>query len=374
MGVAGMIDAFIRHHWADQAEVLEFMPTGWQQYLGQPARLPGPLKSMPLAPMFPYRRPDGDTLAGADGSSYETLRDQVLDPWGVERAVLCHDLGGLSPARTNPYLARVTATAINDWTRERWLSRDERLSALLVVPNQTPDDGVAEIERLGDDPRIAGVLLAANGLSKPFGHPLYHPILAAAAERGLPVVIPAGGDAITETLSATMAAGMPSSYTEYAVFASQALATHLVSLIAEGVFVKYPDLRVLISGAGVAWMPSVLWRFDTDYAAYRRETPWLDVPPSEYLRRHVRICTYPLDVTARPEQLTQFLRAFRGLEDLLVFGSGYPGWDTDSPESIADRIPDEWRDKILRENAQALFRWDVQPHRETPPAADVGVV
>jgi predicted TIM-barrel fold metal-dependent hydrolase len=364
-----VIDAGIHHHWADDAEVLAYMPSGWREYLTQPARLPGKAKAMPLVPTFPYRRPGGDTLPGADATRYETVRDQVLD--GLDRAVLVHGPGALAPARTNPYLATITARAINDWTRERWLDRDERLSALALVPNQLPEDAVAEIHRLGDDPRIAGVLLAANGLSKPFGHPLYHPILGAAAERGLPIVITAGGDAITETLSATMAAGMPSSYTEYAVFTSQGIATHLASLIAGGVFVKFRELKVLISGAGVTWLHAVMWRFDTDYAAYRRETPWLDVPPTEYLRRHVRIGTHPLE---QPAQLVRYLEAFGGLEDLLVYGSGYPGWDTDTPDSVAGRLPEAWRQRVLHDNAHAFFRWSVRERRAAAPAPGVGVV
>jgi predicted TIM-barrel fold metal-dependent hydrolase len=281
-----------------------------------------------------------------------------------------------TPITPTPHLAREIARAANDWTSERWLSVDERLRALILVPNQVIDDAVAEIHRVAPRRGMAGILMAANGLSKPFGHPLYHPIYEAAAEWDLPVVFHSGGDALSETLSHTAAGGHPATYGEFHMFRPQAMMTHLTSLITQGVFAKCPDLRVLLVGAGFAWVPSLFWRFDTEYNAYRRETPWVKAHPSEYLRKHVRISTYPVDIAPTPGHLQRMLNAFGGFEDLLVYASGYPNWDTDAPEDVMGQLPEDWRRKVLHDNALELFRWEApeRPTTSEPAEATVGAM
>jgi predicted TIM-barrel fold metal-dependent hydrolase len=366
MTTVSVIDACVHHHWARQADVMEYMSRGWQAYLRQPESLPGNLEPIGILPWFPYRRPDGDKLvdavpeSGGAGSSYELTSEQIFGR-GVEAAVLNYDDAMRTPAAPNTHLAREVARAANNWTIDRWLSRDDRLHGLVLVPNQVTEDAVREIKRVGEHRQMAGILMSANGLSKPFGHPAYHPIYAAAAELGLPVVIHAGGDALLETLTHTTAGGLPTTYAEYYVFASQPFVTHFMSLIAQGVFAKFPQLKVLFTGGGVTWLTAILWRFDAEYMPYRRETPWVKKTPSEYVRDNVRVCTYPLDGPADPERLRRLLRAFPGMEDVLVYGSGYPNWDTNWREEVEAQLPPEWAEKVFAQNAREFFRWDSRP-------------
>jgi uncharacterized protein len=371
------IDSCVHHEWASQREITDYMPHGWREFLRQPERHGRP-EEISISPMFPYHRPQGNDLPESAvggqraGTTYEALRDQLLDPHGIERAVLSHKMSMFTPASPNPHLAREIAIATNNWTVDHWLARDDRLYSLILLPTQTPEDAIAEIERLGPNERMVGVLIAINAFAKPFGHPIYHSIYQAAAEHDLPVVFHTGGDALSGTLSAHSAGGPPSTYAEYHAFLPQAMMTHLITLIAQGVFVKFPNLRVLIAGAGAAWLPAIFWRYDIEYNAYRREAPWLRETPSDVLRRHIRLTTYPLDVAPQPQQVARLLRAYRGMEDILVYGSGYPSWDTDTPASIEERIPAEWHEQVFRENALKLFRWSVPAARSEQPKADVG--
>lgn len=371
-----LIDACAYHHWGSQSEVTDYLPAGWREFLRQPARIGVGIDEMDVMTLYPYHRADGDELLDEDGAlvpaSYEALRDRMLDRFDVERTVLVHRQAMYMPSTPNPHLARAFVRAANDWTLERWLARDPRLHALVLVSNQTPEDAIAEIERLAPNPQIAGVLMAANPMSKPFGHPIYHPIYRTAAEHDLPVVFHAGGDAVPEARTAHNGGGPVSTYAEYATLAPQAFMTHLVSMIVQGVFVRYPTLRVLVAGTGAAWLPAIFWRFDIEYNAYRRETPWLVERPSETLRRQIRLTTFPLDVAPRPEQVRRLLGAFPGMEDILVYASGFPSWDTDTPDAVRDRIPQEWHTKVFHDNAQQLFRWSATAPRREQAGAPVG--
>jgi predicted TIM-barrel fold metal-dependent hydrolase len=138
---------------------------------------------------------------------------------------------------------------------------------------------------------------------------------------------------------------------------AQGMMTHLVSLVGQGVFEEYPDLRVLMIGGGLAWIPSLLWRFDAMYVAARPDVPWLTKPPSEYVAANVRFGTYPLSSPAEPERLLRLLASYPGLQQMLCFASGFPDWDCDSPSDLQTRVPAAWLPDVFSSNAQALFRW-----------------
>ncbi|MQA09568.1 MAG: amidohydrolase family protein [Pseudonocardiaceae bacterium] len=368
--VGPVIDACVHHHWNSQLEVTDRMSEGWREHLGVPGSLPGGAGAMPILPAAPYRHPSGDYLASAERDDHPAGTDpaltvsQVFGDGPVRRAILSHDRGMFIPSVPNTYRASAVAAAMNDWTTERWLEADDRFFGLVVVPNQTSDDGAAEIRRAGARERMVGVLMAANGLGKPFGHPAYHPIYAAAAELDLPVVLHAGGDVGADTLTHPTAGGLPATFGEISALAYSPMMTHVQSLIVQGVFEKYPSLRVFVSGVGAAWIPGLFFRLDVNWRGLRREVPWVRRPPSEYFREHVRVATWPFDRPAESdgaERVVRALDAFGGTEDLLCFASGYPHWNTDTVADIADRLPDSWHRKVFHDNARDWFRW---PDRE----------
>src|SRR5262249_36590441 len=150
----------------------------------------------------------------------------------------------LTPSIPDAWLSVELSRAYNDWTSERWLrGRDARMYGLIIVPNQVSEAAVAEIARMAQEPRMVGVLMAANGLSKPLGHPAYHAISSAAAAAGLPVVTHGGGERVADTLVYPTAAGMPSTVSEYRAMRDQAQASYLVSMLGQGVFELLPSLR-----------------------------------------------------------------------------------------------------------------------------------
>jgi uncharacterized protein len=142
------------------------------------------------------------------------------------------------------------------------------------------------------------------------------------------------------------------------VLRAQPLMTHLMSLIVQGVLDRFPGLRVLVAGAGMAWLPCWLWRFDSDHRAYAaRETPWMKRFPSEQVLEQVRVASYCCGPVRGQPGFPRFTASAEWLDRVLCYGGGYPRWDSDSSEDAAACFPTEWRGAILRDNALALFRW-----------------
>jgi predicted TIM-barrel fold metal-dependent hydrolase len=293
--------------------------------------------------------PDG----GVPGSDYETMRKQLLDPHDVEYAVLTgEDILSVS-SLPNPQVAAAVATAYNRWLIDEWLPRDSRLKGSLVVATQDATRAAKEIRAFGSHPDIVQVLLPCAATSG-YGHPQYHPIYEAAVETGLPVAMHVGGEGLGINPPPT-ATGCPIFYIEWHVLLIQCAMSHVVSLVCHGVFEKYPELRVVVIEAGVTWLPTLLWRMDTDWKALRSEVPWVKRLPSQTVREHMRFTTQPLDEPDSRQKLRQALGLVDGLEDMLMFATDYPHWDFDRPDLVSRRLPDSWREKIMSENARALY-------------------
>ena len=127
-----------------------------------------------------------------------------------------------------------------------------------------------EIRRLADHPRMCCVYIAGDPLQVGMGHPVYHPIYAAAAEVELPILVhPHHRGEI---------AGTPSTMTEN--LSSQPLRAmqDISSLIVYGVFEKYPTLKVVLTEFGFTWLPTLMANLDRSWDALRVESLWVKEP------------------------------------------------------------------------------------------------
>ena len=89
----------------------------------------------------------------------------------------------------------------------------------------------------------------------------------------------------------------PSSFVEMHIDMCFPALPHLVSMVTEGVFVKYPTLKLVLNEFGVAWLPFVMWRLDMEYRAGRDEVPWGRRLPSEYIAEHFHYAAKRLRAT-----------------------------------------------------------------------------
>jgi predicted TIM-barrel fold metal-dependent hydrolase len=250
--------------------------------------------------------------------------------------------------------AAALATAINDWQVEHFARREKRLHASICVPYEDPAASVAEIARRADDAHFCQVLLLSR-TAEALGRRRYWPILAAAAEAGLPVGIHVFG----YSGHAATPAGWPSFYIEEMAEHGASCAALLASLVFEGVFERIPGLRIVLIEAGFAWLPALGWRLDRIWARERAELPHVTRPPSELLAAHLWITTQPIEEPDPPDPRALAETIARIGARRVMFASDYPHWDFDDPDRVLPGSLDPASRAAIRHgNAEALYRFD----------------
>ena len=128
----------------------------------------------------------------------------------------------------------------------------------------------------------------------------------------------------------------------------------VTSLILEGVFERFPDLKIIMIEAGFAWMPPLGWRLDKNWKRLKDEVPHLKKAPSEYLREHFWVSTQPMEESEEPEHLIDVMNWIGW--DKIMFATDYPHWDFDDPlQALPPTLDEAQRAKIFSGNAKALY-------------------
>jgi uncharacterized protein len=223
----------------------------------------------------------------------------------------------------------------------------------VTVTPQLPRLAATEIARVGSHPSMVQICLPVSSPGLPYGHEFYHPIWEACTANQLRVGFHVmGGNGLAGSANA---AGWPATFMEQWCQYSNIFEVQLSSLVVNGVFEKFPELRIVLIEAGFAWVPAVLWRMDQSWRALRSETPWLKRRPSDYVRDHVRWTTEPFEEPNDPSHILKLIDMM-GSDRLLMFGSNYPYKQLETPEATLPKVlgPTLVR-RILWENASDFY-------------------
>jgi predicted TIM-barrel fold metal-dependent hydrolase len=132
----------------------------------------------------------------------------------------------------------------------------------------------------------------------------------------------------------------------------------LVTLIASGVFERFPKLRAGVIEAGTGWVPWVLNSMDHSYRAHHMWVrPVIPELPSHYFRQNCFVSSLE-----HPGMLDILMDL--GLEDNILWSSDYPHHEGSYPHSKLSieremkNLTDAQRAKVLGENAVRFFNID----------------
>ncbi len=351
------IDSDVHPTLTDVACLYPYMNEGWRKrFQAQgftisdallPSRYAHPTGSVSRIDAVPPKR---GAFAASDP---DFMREHYLDVLRPERVVLI-------PLQMATLHAWVDADAVaqvyhaaNEYFREHWLPKDERLLyAMLAVPHD-PVQAAAEIRRIGHDKRVAAVYVPL--IDKLLGERHYYPIYDAAVEVGLPILTHPTGQEGSFIGVPRLAGGTATTYIERYCGLPQIAQANVASLIFEGVYNRFPGLRLIFVEYGFSWLMSLQWRMDKAWRALRRETPWVERLPSEIIADQMRFTTQPIDEPADKDDFAAMLHAINAPRTLL-FSTDYPHWDNDVPTRVFQQQSEEARSKIFFENSAEIYK------------------
>jgi predicted TIM-barrel fold metal-dependent hydrolase len=358
----GVVDCDIHPHFREGLrDLTPYMTETWRRRLGVGTDNDWAANLYASAFQVPYEHlyinPSGAMMADTARPGMAPCTDaaftaeDLLDRFGIHRGLLVSgSLLGLG-AMPDPRVAAAIASAHNDWMAEQWLAVDDRYRGALVVAPQDPEAAADEIDRFADRPGIAGVFMPLHGLA--MGERHYYPIYEAAQRHELPVCVhPSGTEDIYN--GAPRTAARHTFYLEWKQAVFQIHQSNVLSLICQGVFERFPRLKVVVIEGGFMWAAETMWKLDRDWHGLRDEVPWLKRRPSEYLLDHIRFTTQPFVEPHRREHLAAVIEMVYG-ERTLLFSSDYPHWDFDNPMRVLGPLDEPTRRRILTDNAYDTF-------------------
>ncbi|MBW2390165.1 MAG: amidohydrolase [Deltaproteobacteria bacterium] len=309
--------------------------------------------------------------SGLEGAWDHAERIKVLDGDGCAAEIIYQD--GITEMNTPPFGAGLGMptegiTAELQWAgaraHNRWISEfcsitPDRHAGLAIIPMLWDVELAVKEIRWAHSNGLRGILIPTQwGKLDSYAHPKYDPVWRICEELGMVLNIHSGAAPMADYGTGQ---GMVGAYiSEVGFFAARPITL----LIWNGVFERFPGLRLMVSEATAIWVPEYLQLLDfryeiTPYSAKLGDyTSHLKRKPSEYFHD----CVY-MGASCMPRREAE-LRHEIGVENLL-WGSDYPHPEGTWPETrkqMVDTFHDIPEDEIalmLGGNAAKLFGFDV---------------
>src|ERR1044072_123134 len=133
---------------------------------------------------------------------------------------------------------------------------------------------------------------------------------------------------------------------------------HMTNWVLNGLPERFPKLKVIWIESGLAWVPFVMQRLDSEYMMRTPECPRLKPNQSEYIQ-DMYFTSQPLERSNM--KLTQATFEAMRADSQLLYASDWPHWDFDAPSSIT-KLPfldEQAKRNILGLSAARLGRHPV---------------
>ena len=248
----------------DIAQICQYMP---QEYIGRSfsdARGKSPFP--PIDHLHSANRhftPEG-AFANVGPEGWETFLEDVQ----IESTVLYTSAGLAFGKIVSRDWAIELARAYNNWIHDTYMLRSPRFQAMGLVPLQEPRAAVEELQRMVKELGMCGAMLPSTGANMPhLGSERFWPIYEEAERLGCSLGIHGGAhegmlmDDLTP-YAPVNALGHPM---------GQMIA--FAGIVFNGVFDRFPKIRIGFLEAGCAWLLTCLERFTGSWASHVQYDP-----------------------------------------------------------------------------------------------------
>jgi predicted TIM-barrel fold metal-dependent hydrolase len=283
----------------------------------------GPSVTGPFAPHIVGSRP---------GMRDPQQRLPDMDEEGIDVAIIF----GTSIALTvngleDKGLAGAICHAVNRWLLEYCAADPKRLKGVGLMPCQDPPAAVKELEFLAAN-GIVSAMLPTNVYGINLGDRRFDPIYEAAQALNMPLSVhPQTGHDGQYGVNGVMGAGTERmekyAYVHMTAFPFEAMIA-MMHMIGEGVFDRYPRLKVAYMEGAAGWLPFWAERLDEHFEKLRPQWSACERKPSEIVKSE------QIAVTCEPEEeiLPTVLDMMGNTQ--VMYASDYAHWDSEFPESV----------------------------------------
>ncbi|MFQ5682527.1 MAG: amidohydrolase family protein [Candidatus Binatia bacterium] len=298
---------------------------------------------------------DGRPVVGPEGWL------AFLDDVGIEWTVLY-------PTRALAYgkivsldYAVEVAHAYNDWLYHTYLKFSPRFKGMALIPMQDPEEAAKELRRAVTKLGMLGAMMPSNGLPTPVGSKMYWPVYAVADQLGCCLAVHGGAHDRFGMDHMNMYVPV------HALGHPWGLTINCGSIVYNGIFDRFPRIRIAFLEGGVAWLLLCLERFHASHETHFQYIPPSDFgvregeEPSKYIIKQIKEGRFFLG--CETEELTMpFAIKVVGNEPF-IYSSDFPHEVTN--ESCKDdiekllasgEITHEDKEAILYRNAERFYR------------------
>jgi len=236
-----------------------------------------------------YLRKYSDGMGNPGPKEWDTFLEQS----GIECTVV-YPSAGLAVGRiVDGQWAIAACRAYNSWLYEKFVNASPKIKGMALIPVQDVEAAVEELRRAIKELGMRGAMLPSNGegIKGHLGAKVYWPLYEEAEKLGCCLAVHGG---------CHHHFGMDSFSTYYPVHALGhpfGIMVQAASMLAHGIFDRFPKLRVAFLEGGATWVPFFMDRIDRSYNKAHFQVdltgelligPKQDEKASDYFKRHIQ--------------------------------------------------------------------------------------
>jgi len=281
---------------------------------------------------------------GCPPASYDpAARLTQMDEWGLEKTLVFPTICILPFPTEDQDLANAYCRAYNNWLHDFAQSCADRVWPVAIVNWYDVDAAAVELENCLKRGFKALFVPPETIGDKRLSDPAFDRIWAVCQDANLPaclhVVVRFSGAAVP---FAKWQATSPGPLFGFGLGATGQLMPALTSMVTDGLFERFPTLKVVSVEAGAGYAPYLMDRLDAKYEVFESLVP-LQRKPSEYIRSNCYFVAEPLERTV--DMALELVG-----QDRIMWGSDYPHID-----GLAELVSRPAQAEVLSENARRVF-------------------
>ncbi len=283
-------------------------------------------------------------IDGAPAASYDPrAKLEQMDAWGLDHALVFPTICILPFPTDDQDLANAYCRAYNNWMYDFAQVCEGRVWPVAVINWHDVDEAANELERCIARGAKALFVPPETVAAKRPGDPAFDRLWALCQEAGVPgclhVVVRFSGAAVP---FAEWHATSPGPIFGFGLGATGQMIPALTSMLTDGLFERFPNLKIVSVEAGAGYAPYLMDRLDAKYEVFR-DLVAIQKKPSDYIRSNCYFVAEPLERTI--DTALELVG-----QDRIMWGSDYP--HVDGLSEIGALPPQAQR---LSENARKLF-------------------